>query len=201
MPLLAEDAEPDRAPHALEGVRPRRPAGRLRGRLAGVARELDRRRDPAPVSAPAARIAAAALRNPRLDVEETVAERERMRDALGAAGFDCPPSAGELRRSSRGADRADELEAQGLVVRRFPATRSGSPSGCRPRTTGSSPRSAPRPRRPPPARRSSSARPPRPALRASLDLDGGAARGSTPGSASSTTCSRSSPSTAGSTSS
>jgi histidinol-phosphate aminotransferase len=82
-----------------------------------VARELDRRRDPAPVSAPSARIAAAALRDPRLDVEETVAERERMRTALLAAGCDCPPSAGNFV-VVRGDDRAGELEAQGLVVRR-----------------------------------------------------------------------------------
>jgi histidinol-phosphate aminotransferase len=84
-----------------------------------VARELDRRRDPAPIAAPAARIAAAALRNPRLDVEETIAERGRMRAALVAAGFDCPPSAGNFV-VVRGADRADELEARGLVVRRRP---------------------------------------------------------------------------------
>jgi histidinol-phosphate aminotransferase len=83
-----------------------------------VARELDRRRDPAPVSAPAARIAAAALRDPRLDVEETVAERERMREALTAAGFDCPPSAANFVLLRGAGDRADELEAQGLVVRR-----------------------------------------------------------------------------------
>jgi histidinol-phosphate aminotransferase len=85
----------------------------------GIARELDRRRDPAPVSAPSARIAAAALRNPRLDVEETIAERERMRAALLAAGFDSPPSAGNFV-VVRGSDRADELEARGLVVRRRP---------------------------------------------------------------------------------
>jgi histidinol-phosphate aminotransferase len=84
-----------------------------------VARELDRRRDPALVSAPSARIAAAALRNPRLDVDETIAERERMRKALAAAGFDCPPSAGNFV-VVLGDDRADELEAQGLVVRRRP---------------------------------------------------------------------------------
>ena len=36
--------------------------------------------------------AAAALRSPRLDVEQTVAERGRMRSALLAAGFDCPES-------------------------------------------------------------------------------------------------------------
>jgi histidinol-phosphate aminotransferase len=84
-----------------------------------VARELNRRRDPAPVSAPSARIAAAALRDPQLDVEETIAERERMRAALLGAGFDCPPSAGNFV-VVRGSDRADELEAQGLVVRRQP---------------------------------------------------------------------------------
>ncbi len=84
-----------------------------------VARELDRRRDPAPVAAPAARIAAAALRNPRLDVAETIAERERMREALLAAGFDCPASAGNFV-VVLGADRADELEARGLIVRRRP---------------------------------------------------------------------------------
>ncbi len=85
-----------------------------------VARELDRRRDPAPVAAPAARIAAAALRNPKLDVEQTVDERERMRDALLAAGFDCPPSAANFVLLPGEAARADELEAQGLVVRRVP---------------------------------------------------------------------------------
>jgi histidinol-phosphate aminotransferase len=87
-----------------------------------VARELDRRRDPAPVAAPAARIAAAALREPRLDVDETIADRERMRDALVAAGFDCPPSAANfvLVRVEDAAELADRLEQQGLVVRRVP---------------------------------------------------------------------------------
>jgi histidinol-phosphate aminotransferase len=83
-----------------------------------LAGELDRRRDPAPVAAPAARIAAAALREPRLDVEQTVAERERMREALRFAGFDCPPSAANFVLVRGAAERADELEAQGLVVRR-----------------------------------------------------------------------------------
>jgi histidinol-phosphate aminotransferase len=83
-----------------------------------VARELDRRREPGPVAAPAARIAAAALREPRLDVEQTVAERERMRSALRDAGFDCPPSAANFVLLRGAADRTRELEAQGLVVRR-----------------------------------------------------------------------------------
>ncbi len=87
-----------------------------------LARELDRRRDPAPVAAPAARIGAAALRSPRLDVEQTVAERERLRGALAAAGFDCPPVHANfvLVRVEDAARLADELERQGLVVRRFP---------------------------------------------------------------------------------
>lgn len=87
-----------------------------------LARELDRRREPAPISGPAAAIATAALRDPRLDVERTVAERERMRQALTAAGLDCPPSAANfvLVRVEQAAALADRLEREGLVVRRFP---------------------------------------------------------------------------------
>ena len=87
-----------------------------------AARELNRRRDPAPVGAPAARIAAAALRDPRLDVEATVAERERLRDALATAGFDCPASHGNfvLVQVDEPEALADRLEEQGLVVRRVP---------------------------------------------------------------------------------
>ncbi len=86
-----------------------------------LAGELDRRRDPASVAAPAARICAAALRDPRLDVEQTVAERERMRVALAAAGHACPPSFANfvLVRLENAAALADRLEADGLVVRRF----------------------------------------------------------------------------------
>jgi histidinol-phosphate aminotransferase len=88
----------------------------------GVAAELDRRRAPAPVAAPAARIAAAALRNPVLDVESEVAERERVRDALLAAGFDCPRSHANFVYVpvEDGRALAERLEAQGLVVRRYP---------------------------------------------------------------------------------
>jgi hypothetical protein len=68
-----------------------------------------------------------------------------MRKALAAAASTCRRRPGTSS-SSVGDDRADELEAQGLVVRRRPG-RFGSPSGSRPRTTGSSPRSARRPRR------------------------------------------------------
>jgi imidazoleglycerol-phosphate dehydratase/histidinol-phosphatase len=89
---------------------------------AEVTTELRKRSEPAPISAPSARIAAAALLDPRLDVEETVLERARVRDALLAAGFDCPPSAGNfllLRVEDAGA-LADELESKGLVLRRYP---------------------------------------------------------------------------------
>src|SRR3954464_10120467 len=54
-----------------------------------VAAELERRRAPGPGGAPAPRLAAAGRREPRLDdVADTVAERERMRAALAAAGYD-----------------------------------------------------------------------------------------------------------------
>jgi imidazoleglycerol phosphate dehydratase HisB len=82
---------------------------------------LTERRAPAPIAAPAARIAAAALRNPRLaDVEATVAERERMRGALLAAGYDCPPVAGNFVLVRTDEPLADRLEAEGMVVRAFP---------------------------------------------------------------------------------
>ncbi|MGA9761807.1 MAG: aminotransferase class I/II-fold pyridoxal phosphate-dependent enzyme [Gaiellaceae bacterium] len=87
-----------------------------------VATELSKRSEPAPISAPSARIAAAALNDPRLDVEETVLERARVRDALLAAGFDCPPSAGNflLLRVDDADALAEELESKGLVLRRYP---------------------------------------------------------------------------------
>jgi histidinol-phosphate/aromatic aminotransferase/cobyric acid decarboxylase-like protein/imidazoleglycerol phosphate dehydratase HisB len=81
--------------------------------------ELDRRRPPASVSAPAARIAAAALRDPRLDVDATVAERERVRTALAAAGYDCPETHGNFVWLRSEARLGEQLEAAGLVVRIF----------------------------------------------------------------------------------
>ena len=81
-----------------------------------VAAELERRRPPASVSGPAARIAAAALREPLVDVGETNAERARVRHALAAAGHDAPAGHGNfvfVRDPSLG----PLLEAQGLVVR------------------------------------------------------------------------------------
>lgn len=87
-----------------------------------VAAALTARRSPAPITIPSARIAAAALRDPRTDVAETVAERERMRDALVAAGYTVPASFANFLfvPLAAAAGRADALEEQGLMVRRFP---------------------------------------------------------------------------------
>ena len=84
-----------------------------------TAAELDRRRAPASVSAPAARIAAAALREPRLDVEATVAERERVRAALVAGGYDCPETHGNFVWLRSEEPLGERLEAAGIVVRVF----------------------------------------------------------------------------------
>jgi histidinol-phosphate aminotransferase len=87
-----------------------------------VARELEQRRAPANISGPAARIAAAALREPRVadDVAATIAERERVRDALVGAGYDCPAGAGNFVFVRSQEPLGALLEAQGLVVRVFP---------------------------------------------------------------------------------
>jgi histidinol-phosphate aminotransferase len=82
---------------------------------------LTERRAPAPISAPSAVIAAAALREPRLgDVEATVAERERFRASLVAAGYDCPPTATNFVYLRTEEPLAEQLEARGIVVRAFP---------------------------------------------------------------------------------
>ena len=82
---------------------------------------LDERRAPAPVAGPAAAIAAASLREPRLgDVETTVVERERVRIALLAAGYDCPPTATNFVFLRTEEPLGDRLEAKGIVVRAFP---------------------------------------------------------------------------------
>ena len=85
-----------------------------------LAAQLDARRAPAPIAGPAALLAAAALRDPRLDVEETVIERERVRAALLAAGLDAPPTATNFVWIRSEGDIGAVLEQQGLVVRRFP---------------------------------------------------------------------------------
>ncbi len=82
---------------------------------------LTERRAPAPIAGPAAAIASAALRNPRLgDVEATIAERERMRAALVEAGYDVEPSATNFVFIRTTEPLAESLERQGIVVRRFP---------------------------------------------------------------------------------
>lgn len=87
-----------------------------------IAAEMDARRAPAPISAPAARIAAAALREPHFDIEVVVAERRRMRDALTRAGYDCPEMHANfvLVQLSNAEEMAHDLERQGLVVRLVP---------------------------------------------------------------------------------
>lgn len=81
---------------------------------------LEERRAPAPIAAPAARIAAAALRSPRFDVEPTIAERERVRSALVVAGWDAPVAAGNFVWLPTDEPVGARLESQGLIVRRFP---------------------------------------------------------------------------------
>ncbi len=81
---------------------------------------LEERRAPAPIAAPAARIAAAALRSPRFDLAPTLAERERVRSALAAAGWDAPVAAGNFVWLPTDEPVGDRLEAEGLIVRRFP---------------------------------------------------------------------------------
>lgn len=82
---------------------------------------LTERRAPAPIAAPAAAIAAAALRDPRLaDVEAAVAERERMRTSLIAAGYDCPTVAGNFVLVHSREPLGERLEREGMVVRVFP---------------------------------------------------------------------------------
>jgi histidinol-phosphate aminotransferase len=85
-----------------------------------TAAALDERRAPAPVSAPSARIAAAALREPRIDVRPTIAERDRARTALLEAGYDVPESAGNFLYVRSDEPLADRLEERGLIVRRVP---------------------------------------------------------------------------------
>jgi histidinol-phosphate aminotransferase len=82
---------------------------------------LTERRAPAPIAGPAAVIAAAALRDPRLgDVEATMVERERLRAQLLDAGYTCEPTATNFVYVPTAEPLAERLEAQGIVVRSFP---------------------------------------------------------------------------------
>jgi histidinol-phosphate aminotransferase len=79
---------------------------------------LTERRPPAPISGFAASIAAAALREPRLgDVEATIAERERVRDALVDAGYESWPTATNFVYVKSDEPLGERLEAAGIVVR------------------------------------------------------------------------------------
>ena len=84
-----------------------------------VAAELELRRPPGSISAPSARVAAAALREPRIDIEQTIAERLRVQEALAAAGHDCRPGHGNFVFLRTDSPLAAQLEEQGLVVRDF----------------------------------------------------------------------------------
>ena len=138
-----------------------------------TAQLLTERRAPAPIAGPSASIAAAALRNPRLgDVDATIAERERMRSSLVAAGYDVRADGDELRlRADR---RAARRAARGAGHRRARVSRvrSGPPFAARRRTTCSCARSAPSPAPHPAARRPSSGRRPRPRSGSRSSLDG-----------------------------
>jgi histidinol-phosphate aminotransferase len=83
-----------------------------------VAALLEDRREPAPIAGPAANLAAAALREPRIEIEPVVAERERMRAALLAAGYDVPATATNFLYIRSDDDLAALLETHGLVVRK-----------------------------------------------------------------------------------
>ena len=89
----------------------------------GVAAALSGRRQPSPISTTAAELAAAGLCEPRIDSEvaATLAERERIRSALAAAGFDTPVVHTNfvVARSVDAPKLTAELERRGLVVRGY----------------------------------------------------------------------------------
>jgi histidinol-phosphate aminotransferase len=88
-----------------------------------VAAELEGRREPAPISTIAARLATDALREPSIapHVEAVLAERERVRRAFTSAGFDAPPVHANFVyvRTREAGPLAARLEGGGLVVRGY----------------------------------------------------------------------------------
>jgi histidinol-phosphate aminotransferase len=91
---------------------------------AALAGELTNRRAPGPISNLAASLAADALRHPALaeeDVEAVCVERERLRAAFVAAGWETPESHANfvLVRTRKAPELAAELERRGLVVRSY----------------------------------------------------------------------------------
>jgi histidinol-phosphate aminotransferase len=88
-----------------------------------VAGELEGRREPAPISTVAARLATDALAEPSIapHVEAVLAERERVRHAFASAGFETPPVHANfvyVHTQEAGA-LAGRLEERGLVVRAY----------------------------------------------------------------------------------
>jgi histidinol-phosphate aminotransferase len=88
-----------------------------------LAAELSARRSPAPIPTSSATLAEAALQRAEIEPElrATTAERERVRAALLAAGFDAPPTHTNfvVVRMPQARTLAAQLERRGLVVRAY----------------------------------------------------------------------------------
>ena len=88
-----------------------------------IAAELTARRSPAPISTSSAALATAALERAEIgsEVRATRAERERIRAAFIAAGFDAPPTHTNfvVVRTPQADAIAGQLERRGLVVRAY----------------------------------------------------------------------------------
>src|SRR6266508_739647 len=134
-----------------------------------LAAELSARRSPAPIPTSSATLAKAALQRAEIEPElrATTAERERVRAALLAAGFDAPPTHTNfvVVRTPQARTLAGQLERRGLVVRAYrdflritvrspaddeaaalelPCKRPGLGSACRSSSTGAAARRAQR---------------------------------------------------------
>jgi histidinol-phosphate aminotransferase len=88
-----------------------------------IAEELSARRSPAPIPTSSAALATAALQRPEIESEvlATRAERERVRAAFIAAGFDAPLTHTNfvVVRTPQAAAIAGQLERRGLIVRAY----------------------------------------------------------------------------------
>jgi histidinol-phosphate aminotransferase len=88
-----------------------------------LAAELSARRSPAPIATSSATLAKVALQRAEIEPElrATTAERERVRAALLAAGFDAPPTHTNfvVVRTPQARTLAGQLERRGLVVRAY----------------------------------------------------------------------------------
>jgi histidinol-phosphate aminotransferase len=88
-----------------------------------VAAALGGRRSPAPIPTSSAALATAAVRRPEIEPElrATTTERERVRAAFDAAGFDAPPTHTNfvVVRTPHAPTLAAQLERRGLVVRAY----------------------------------------------------------------------------------